>query len=280
MMETSKLTPLCHIVTPVGMLGYGFDSEELVQGSKGLQTSNIPTAIILDSGSTDSGPLKLALGAMTCPRSAYKDDLRGLVAACIFFEVPLIVGSAGGDGSNAHVDEIVRIIEEILEDMAIDRQLRTVVVYSEISRALVRRRLETGHIEGCGTPVPELTYNDIESSTLIVGQMGPEPLLDAMTENPDFDIFISGRCYDPSPYVAYCAFVAPKQNRVPYSSLSDEIIGGYTHMGKIMECGGICAVPKAPAAIATMYENGVFDVVPLAGDKSMYTTKRGGTYIL
>lgn len=78
--------------------------------------SGIPTAIILDSGSTDSGPQKLALGSMSCPRSAYAKDLSKLLRLIHEFRVPLIFGSAGGDGTDEHVNEIGEIIEEIAAD--------------------------------------------------------------------------------------------------------------------------------------------------------------------
>ena len=107
---------LCSIVTPVGMLGYGFDEEELYRGLElSLQTA-APTAIILDSGSTDSGPAKLALGSMTCPRSAYARDLKVLIKAVRACGVPLMISSAGGDGSDSHVDEFLNIISEITSE--------------------------------------------------------------------------------------------------------------------------------------------------------------------
>ena len=31
-----------------------------------------------------------------------------------------------------------------------------------------------------------------------------EPYVKAMDENPDFDIIIGGRAYDPAPYAAFC----------------------------------------------------------------------------
>ena len=106
--------PLCQIVTPTGMLGYGFKASDLESGLELAATKNAPTAIILDSGSTDSGPSKLALGSMTCPRSAYKQDLRQLITAVTKYRVPLLISSAGGDGSDAHVQEFLDIIREIL----------------------------------------------------------------------------------------------------------------------------------------------------------------------
>ncbi|KAJ5984540.1 hypothetical protein N7481_006639 [Penicillium waksmanii] len=107
--------PLCHIVTPIGMLGYGFSTPDLEKGLEIALQSGTPTAIILDSGSTDSGPAKLALGSMTCPRSAYERDLRQLICAVKKYRVPLLISSAGGDGSDAHVKEFLDIIRETLE---------------------------------------------------------------------------------------------------------------------------------------------------------------------
>lgn len=106
---------LCRIVTPVGMLGYGYSETDLNHGLEIAAQDGTPTAIILDSGSTDSGPSKLALGSTTCPRSAYVRDLRGLIKAVRDYRVPLLISSAGGDGSDAHVKEFLDIIHEILD---------------------------------------------------------------------------------------------------------------------------------------------------------------------
>jgi len=75
------------ILTPVGMLGYGF-SEDLFWTAieEGVD------AVILDSGSTDSGPSKLALGTTTVSRKAYERDLGIMVAACHSHKVPLLIG--------------------------------------------------------------------------------------------------------------------------------------------------------------------------------------------
>lgn len=108
--------PLCHIITPIGMLGYGFDEFLTQQALEDIKNSSVPTALILDSGSTDSGPAKLALGESTCPRSSYERDLTKLLRLANRYEVPLLISSAGGDGSNAHVDEFLDIIREICEE--------------------------------------------------------------------------------------------------------------------------------------------------------------------
>lgn len=106
-------SPICQIVTPVGMLGYGFDENATTNELAQLTQNGTPTALILDSGSTDSGPGKLAFGSMTCPRSSYASDLTKLLALVHKFRVPLIFSSAGGDGTDEHVQTMLDIIEEI-----------------------------------------------------------------------------------------------------------------------------------------------------------------------
>jgi len=78
--------------------------------------------------------------------------------------------------------------------------------------------------------VPLLTTELVETSPTIVAQMGPEPLLQAMTAAPDFDILVAGRAYDPAPYIAFCAFHALKDSTCTFESLGTDILGGFTHM--------------------------------------------------
>ncbi|KAF4965476.1 hypothetical protein F66182_18020, partial [Fusarium sp. NRRL 66182] len=111
--DTAQTGLLCQIVTPIGMLGYGFDVNDLEKGLEIALGNDAPTAIIIDSGSTDGGPNKLALGETTTPRSSYERDLRKLIRAVKMYRVPLLISSAGGDGSDAHVKEFLDIIDEI-----------------------------------------------------------------------------------------------------------------------------------------------------------------------
>jgi hypothetical protein len=82
------MTQEIKILTPIGMLGYSFSQELFWQAIEdGVD------AIILDSGSTDSGPSRLALGHSGCTREGYENDLKVLVAACHFHKVPLLIGT-------------------------------------------------------------------------------------------------------------------------------------------------------------------------------------------
>jgi hypothetical protein len=115
--ETASTERVCNIVTPVGMLGYGFSLSQTKAALQCLlaKDTSCPTALILDSGSTDSGPSKLALGGMSCPRSAYMRDLSKLCQLVYEFGVPLIFSSAGGDGSDEHVEEMITVLQDIVD---------------------------------------------------------------------------------------------------------------------------------------------------------------------
>lgn len=84
-----------------------------------------------------------------------------------------------------------------------------------------------------------------------------------MEETPGFDLVIGGRAYDPAPFIAFAEYWLKK--RIPNTDpdVSSRLLGAFTHMGKIMECGGVCAIPKSAGAISTMYLDGTFDVRPL-----------------
>ncbi|KAI0020014.1 hypothetical protein F4780DRAFT_744096 [Xylariomycetidae sp. FL0641] len=257
------LVPLCHIVTPVGMLGYGFQEDDISSALASLVATQVPVALILDSGSTDSGPDKLALGTMSTPRTSYARDLRGLIRLVHKFKVPLIFSSAGGDGSDEHVREVTQIIDELTaEEGNEEYSLKTVALFSGIEKQLVSKRLKEGRVTSCGDCVPDLKEEDIEAASRVVAQMGPEPFTDAMEAHPDFDVLVGGRAYDPSPYIGY----AMHKSKADLSTWKSEdvrgYLGGLNHMGKIMECGGICAEPKSHGAIATVYQDGTFDIKP------------------
>lgn len=131
-----------------------------------------------------------------------------------------------------------------------------------MDKTIVADRLRRGSITGCGKFVPELTEHDIGNAATIVSQLGPEPFMDAMAADPDFDIIVGGRAYDPAPYVAYAAHLMRPQVAIASPEDKQRQFGAFQHMGKIMECGGLCSEPKSYGAVATVYDNGTFDLVP------------------
>ena len=78
-----------------------------------LTALGLPVAVCVDSGSTDSGPEKLALGTMTCPEEAYVRELTKVIKPVVEYNARLLVSSAGGDGSNDHLDLFVKLVQKI-----------------------------------------------------------------------------------------------------------------------------------------------------------------------
>lgn len=120
-------------------------------------------------------------------------------------------------------------------------------IYSEMAHNTVKEKQKLGVIHPCSS-APPLQDEDIDSSKIIVSQMGMEPFLRVLQAS-DPDIIVAGRSYDPAPFAAWCVY-----NGVNISPA--------WHVGKIMECGGLCAVPKGSAMMAIM-DRDSFDLVPL-----------------
>ncbi|RYP29246.1 hypothetical protein DL767_006845 [Monosporascus sp. MG133] len=252
---------LCHIVTPIGMLGYGVDVKQVDAALEKFTATGEPTALILDSGSTDSGPQKLALGGMTVPRGAYVRDLQKLVASARKFNVPLLLSSAGGSGTNYNTREIVKIIDEVAHKNPTGK-FKVVALYADIDKEFARERLHAGVVTPCSS-APPLTEADIDQSVVIVAQMGPEPILDTLIANPDAQAFVIGRAYDASQFCAFAEYCYQKLN------LGEQLDkytrrGTFTHVGEILECGGLCAEPKGGGVIATIRLDGSFEITPMA----------------
>lgn len=241
------------------MLGYGYDADQFWYGI----TKYKPAAIIVDSGSTDGGPYKLGMGKMTCGRGSYIRDLEPILSACFHFKIKVLIGSVGGDGSDKHVSEMLELVSQIATSNGYTFKIAT--INAGLNRELVKSRILSERVGPCG-PVEPLTTDAVDSAVDLVAQMGAEPqvdsaifqlypanisvdsFLEALKETPD--IILGGRCYDPAPFAAF--------------SISRGVSPNVAwHMGKIMECGGICAIPKGRSMLATMRQES-FDLTPLA----------------
>lgn len=227
------------------MLGYGFPEEDY---RRGLERN--PDAVILDSGSTDPGPYMLGTGTTMVKPRAYVRDLKVILNGIGDNKIPLLIGSAGGAGFDGNVDYIVDTIKNICKELGLHKKI--VKIYADIPKGLVAEKLKQGMISSCSCS-PELTEKDIDESVRIVAQMGMEPILNALRKNPDADIIVAGRAYDPSPYAAFCA----------YKGIHNP--GIFWHMGKVMECGAFCCEKKGQVILATVREDS-FDLEPMALD--------------
>ena len=222
------------IFTPSGILGYGYDLDEFWQ----VLDEEQPAAIIIDAGSTDPGPYMLGTGKTLCSKASYARDLTPILEACAAYGTKFLVSSAGGAGTNAQVDFLVDIIREITEANGWGFKLATIKFNDD--RGTFLSKLQAGKTQPCG-PGPALTEGDVNDATAIVAQMGAEPFMKVM-EDDEIDIVVSGRSYDPAPFAAFCMLRGVDESPA-------------WHVGKIIECGGLCAVPKGRSIVAEMHQD-------------------------
>jgi hypothetical protein len=227
--------PPIRVLSPTAILGYGFPAASFAAGL----TMN-PDVIAVDAGSSDPGPYYLGAGVSFTDRTAVKRDLRMMLMAGRERGIPVLVGSAGGAGARPHLDWTAGIVREIAREEGLRGSLA--VIPSDMDKATLLQALSAGDL----VPLPPggpATASDIEASTHIVAQIGEEPLIAALRAGAD--VVIAGRCYDPSVFAA-----------VP-------ILRGYPrglalHMGKILECAAIAALPGSGSdcMLATLDESG------------------------
>ncbi len=252
------MTNSLRILSPCGILGYGFPESSLA-----LAMDEHPDAIIVDAGSTDAGPHKLGAGVAIVSREAAKIDLSRLMHAARSAHIPLLIGSAGGSGARKHTDWTYDIIAEVAREMG--WSARIAVIYADIPKEDVLTALHDGHIHPMSPNVPEITPETLQETNGVVAQMGVEPVLEALALAPD--IILCGRAYDPAPFAAFGMF------------------HGYDpalcqHLGKILECGALCAEPGSAkdVILGELQETG-FEVWPVnPGRKCTVTTVAAHTF--
>ncbi|PLR89156.1 3-methylaspartate ammonia-lyase [Bacillus sp. T33-2] len=203
------------------MLGYGFPESSFLRGME-----EAPHGIVVDAGSTDAGPHKLGAGVSIVSRRAAKKDLEIIITNGLRKKIPIIIGSAGGAGARRHVEWTLEIIDEILAEAQL--KATTAVIWADIPDKDVLNACQQGKIKPLSPNVKELNEAVIEETNGIVAQMGHEPIVEALKNGSD--IIVCGRAYDPSPFAAIGIFFQ-KDAGLSY------------HLGKILECGALCAEP-------------------------------------
>jgi len=248
--ETKMKTRELRILSPCGILGYGFPEESFLRGIE-----RQPHVIAVDAGSTDAGPHKLGAGVGIVSVRSTRRDLALLMTHAHRLGIPLIIGSAGGAGARPHVEWTLRIAEEIAREARLG--FDAAVIYSDVDPAIVRDKLAAGRIEPLG-PAPELTGESLAATRSIVVQMGSEPIVEALDRGAQ--LIVAGRAYDPAPFAA-----------LPIREGYDP--GLATHLGKILECGALCAEPgTAKDAIIGYLRQDHFAVEALNPERRCTTT--------
>lgn len=207
-------------VSVCGMLGYGYPEQSLRIAMEG------PVDFIgADNGSTDPGPYYLGSGTSFLKPAQIRRDLELALVAARSRNVPLVIGSAGGSGAAPHVASFLEVLREIARRR--DLHFRLAVIHADIDRQTALDALARGAITPCG-PSGLLTPEKIAAATHLVGQMGTGPLIRAMEQGAE--VIVAGRCCDTAIFAA-----------MPIMRGFDPALA--MHLGKIAECGTLCARP-------------------------------------
>ncbi|MEQ8967286.1 MAG: acyclic terpene utilization AtuA family protein [Azospirillaceae bacterium] len=208
------------VIVSHGMLGYGFPKASLDEAvARGAQL------IAVDAGSTDMGPYYLGSGRPFVSRSMVARDLDLIIDAQDRTGAKIVIGSAGGAGTDVQVDFLLDTLTSVLKAKGLRKKVA--VIRTELDKATLHGALTNKRIHVFETE-RDLTPQDIDASTHVVAQIGLEPIMAALDDNPD--IVVSGRAWDVSNVAAL-----PVKAGFPR--------GLALHLGKILECGGQAALP-------------------------------------
>jgi acyclic terpene utilization AtuA family protein len=210
-----------------------------------------PDAIVADAGSGDIGANYLGSGAEYNPREWEKHDLRLMLTAARRLGIPMIVGSAGGAGTNASTDRYVELVKEIAQEESLSG-FSMARIYAEVEPEELARRAEQGEVPPLGPGEP-LSPDDARRCARVVAMMGVEPILNALEQGAD--VIIAGRSCDDAIFGA-----------VPILHGHDRALS--LHMGKTIECGPLVATPivMREAIVGTVRDDD-FLVIPYHPDQ-------------
>lgn len=197
-----------------------------------------PDAVVVDAGSTDAGPHKLGAGVAIVSRTAMYQDLQMFVEHAVKAHIPVVISSAGGAGAAVHVQWTLDILDDVLRDAKVTAKVA--VVHADIPHDTVMEAVQENRIRPMGANISALNQQIVDETGDIVAQMGHEPILKALQSGAD--IIVVGRAYDPSGFAAVCI----REGFDP---------GLAYHMGKVLECGALCAEPGTTkdCIMGTMY---------------------------
>ncbi|MEX2645965.1 MAG: acyclic terpene utilization AtuA family protein [Gaiellaceae bacterium] len=205
-------------------------------------------AIVAQGTSSDVGPTYYGSGKPHFPDRNIRTALEMLLLAARRADIPFVM-SLGSAGSDVHLERVLRIVDEIAVDNGI--RFKASVLHGEIEKNFVRSRL------AAGVPITRLveteylsetlTDEDVDRSVAVLGQMGPEPIIEAL--GGDIDGVFTGRSLDSGLFMAL-----PMMNGVDR--------GVAAHFGMVMACGALAATPGSIDLLYGTIDNDGFVVAP------------------
>jgi hypothetical protein len=228
------------VLVPTGALGITFDRVALARG-----VAAKPDIIAVDGGSTDSGPFSLGSGTSKYSRAATKSEWRDLMIARAEAGVPLVIGTSGTCGTDATVDWMFEITQELATELG--QHLKVARLYSSQPAARIAKALADRRITPL-SPAPEISAQALCAMSNIVALAGAEQVQAALATGAD--IVVAGRTTDTAIISA-----------LPLAR--GEHAGAAWHGGKIGECGALCTTNPTGGVVLLEFDRQGFTVEPL-----------------
>jgi hypothetical protein len=209
--------------------------------------------VIVGQGtSSDPGPAYLGSDELHpyVGRFNRKRDIGLILRAAIEGRIPFIFSGGSPSGCNLHLAGVLDIVNELARENG--WRLRIAVISGEIDKNWLKSKLRSGARASPLASYPGLpevlSEQDVDRCKVIVAQMGPEPMIEALKQNVDG--VITGRAVDVALYMAF-----------PLLHGFDKAV--VAHMAKTIECGGLCAEPPIADNVFAILRRDHFIVFPL-----------------
>lgn len=229
-------------------MGYGNVSWDSIR--RGLELH--PHVIVGQGTSSDPGPAYLG-SQMLHPyvgRLNRKRDLGLILRAAVEARIPFIFSGGSPSGSDLHLAGVLEVVNELAEEQG--WRLRIAVISGQLDKDWLKSKLRAGantaRLATYPSLSPQLTEDDVDRCEVIVAQMGPEPIVEALKTGVDG--VITGRAVDVALYMAY-----------PLYRGFDRSVAA--HMAKTIECGALCAEPPIADNMFAILRRDHFVVFPL-----------------
>lgn len=232
---------MVRVLIPSGALGLNYDKPALERGIAAK-----PDIIVVDGGSTDSGPAYLGRGVSKYARASTKVEWAGLMEARAKAGVPLVIGTAGTCGTDGAVAWMLDITREIAAEQG--RPVKVVTLLSSQDPGEIATAYGAGRVDAL-SGAPEIDVETIKSCSNIVALAGAEQIAAALETGAD--IVIAGRTTDTAiiaalPLMRGCH------------------AGAAWHGAKVGECGALCATNPQSGVIQVDFDAEGFTITPLA----------------
>lgn len=232
------------MISASGILGYGFPESSLKAG-----LARKPHMIGVDGGSSDPGPHYLGSGKTLTSRLAMKRDLGLLLRGAVANHIPMMIGTCGGAGGEAHLQACIEIVHEVAREHDLHFKLAT--IHSEQDKDWLKARVNANKVRALGGADP-LTEPRIDRAERIVGMMGPEPYMSALSSGAQ--VILAGRSTDPAPWAALAMHYGMPTAPSWYA-------------GKMLECGCNAAVPKGHDCLMATVTHDFVEVEPVSSER-------------